>query len=428
MLAHAADPRHWQYMPSKSQNRPQRALEGVKVLDLSRVLAGPWSTQILADFGADVFKVERPGQGDDTRAWGPPFLKLPDGSDDPQESAYYLCANRNKRSAVIDIAEPQGAELVRQLAAKADILVENFKVGSLARKGLDYASIVAINPRIVYCSITGFGQTGPYAHRGGYDFVAQGMGGFMSVTGEEHGGPLRAGVAMADLSTGNFATISILMALRHAERTGAGQQIDISLLDTQIAMMANQGSSYLVSGAVPGRMGNRHPTVVPYTTFAVADGVLIIAIGNDAQFRAFCTEMGRPELSTDPRFALARDRTANRDAIEQIVADLVRGARRDDVIARLEACGVPVGPVNDLADVFADPFVAARRTVHHFQRDDGVEIPSVAYPGKLSATPADYRYQPPRAGEQTRELLHEWLGLDAAELAVLEAAGIVAQG
>jgi crotonobetainyl-CoA:carnitine CoA-transferase CaiB-like acyl-CoA transferase len=404
-----------------------RALEGIKVLDLSRVLAGPWSTQILADFGADVFKIEHPGRGDDTRGWGPPFLKLPDGLDDPQESAYYLCANRNKRSAAIDLARPEGAALVRRLAAEADVLVENFKPGGLSKYGLDYASLAALNPRLVYCSITGFGQTGPYRNRGGYDFVAQGMGGFMSVTGEAGGGPLRAGVAMADLSTGNYATISILVALRHAERSGEGQHIDISLLDTQIAMMANQGSNYLVGGIVPGRLGNRHPTVVPYTTFAVADGVLIIAIGNDGQFRAFCAEMGKPELGTDPRFALARDRLINRDAIEGIVQELVRGEKRDALIARLEACGVPVGPVNTLEDVFNDPFVEARGTVHRFERADGVEIPTVAYPGKLSATPADYRYQPPRVGEQTRELLGDWLGLDEAELAALEASGAVVQ-
>lgn len=413
-------------MSNAAQSAP-RALEGVRVLDLSRVLAGPWSTQILADFGADVLKVEQPGKGDDTRGWGPPFLKLPDGSDDPQESAYYLCANRNKRSAAIDIATAQGAELIRKLASQAQVLVENFKVGGLAKYGLDYASISAINPRIVYCSITGFGQDGPYSKRGGYDFVAQGMGGFMSVTGEEGGRPLRAGVAMADLSTGNYATISILVALRHAERTGEGQHIDISLLDTQIAMMANQGSNYLVGGVVPGRMGNRHPTVVPYTTFAVADGELIIAIGNDRQFRAFCIEMGRADLATDPRFALARDRLIHRDAIEAIVADLVRHECRDALIARLEACGVPVGPVNTLEDVFNDPFVEARHTVHRFVREDGVAIPSVAYPGKLSATPADFRLHPPRVGEQTRELLGEWLGAGPDELNALEAQGIIAQ-
>ncbi|HCF24316.1 MULTISPECIES: CaiB/BaiF CoA-transferase family protein [unclassified Novosphingobium] len=414
-------------LQADSQAAP-RALEGVKVLDLSRVLAGPWSTQILADFGADVFKVEQPGKGDDTRGWGPPFLKLPDGSDDPRESAYYLCANRNKRSAAIDIAAPEGAELIRRLAAEADVLVENFKTGGLAKYGLDYASIRAINPAIVYCSITGFGQDGPYAARGGYDFLAQGMGGLMSVTGEADGPPLKVGVAMADLATGMYATVSILAALRHAERTGEGQQIDISLLDTQIAMLANQASSYLVGGVVPGRMGNRHPTVVPYTTFAVTDGTVIIAIGNDSQFRAFCEEMGVAELGSDPRFATASARVINRDAIEEIMRGLVRDQTRDGLIARLEAAGVPVGPVNTVEDVFADPFVEARHTVHRFTRADGVEIPSVAYPGKLSATPADYRYHPPKVGEQTRELLGEWLGLDKAALDALETRGVVKQG
>lgn len=407
---------------------PARALDGVKVLDLSRVLAGPWATQILADLGAEVFKVEQPGRGDDTRAWGPPFLKNPDGSDDANESAYYLCANRNKRSAAIDLANPQGAALIRRLAREADVLVENFKVGGLAKYGLDYASIAALNPRIVYCSITGFGQTGPYAGRGGYDFIAQGMGGLMSVTGEADGPALRVGVAMADLSTGNYAAISILAALRHAERTGEGQHIDLSLLDTQIAMMANLGSSYLVGGKVPARMGNRHPTVVPYTTFAVSDGTVIIAIGNDLQFRAFCREMGEPQLAEDPRFVRARDRVVNRDAIEAEVQRLVRGETAAALTERLVAAGVPVGPVNTLADVFADPFVDARGTVHHFRRDDGVAIPSVAYPAKLSATPADFRQAPPRVGEHSRELIAEWLGSDDQELDALEAAGAVVQG
>ncbi len=404
-----------------------RALEGVKVLDLSRVLAGPWATQMLADFGADVIKVELPGKGDDTRGWGPPFLKLPDGSDDPQESAYYLCCNRNKRSIAIDMTKPEGQALIRKLAAEADIVVENFKVGGLKKYGLDYESLKAINPRLIYCSITGFGQTGPYADRPGYDFVAQGMGGFMSITGEEGGGPLRAGVAMADLSTGNMATISILMALRHAERTGEGQQIDVSLLDTQIAMLANQGSTYLVDGTVPGRLGNRHPTVVPYTTFPCADGVLIIAIGNDGQFRAFCNEMGRPELAEDPRFKLSRDRLINREEIEQIVRDIASTELRDALIERLVAVGVPAGPVNSIKDIFTDPFIEARQTVHRFVRDDGVEIPTVAFPGKLSATPADYRYQPPKVGEQTREVLGDWLALGGDELAALEECGAVRQ-
>jgi crotonobetainyl-CoA:carnitine CoA-transferase CaiB-like acyl-CoA transferase len=402
-------------------------LAGIRVLDLSRVLAGPWSTQILADFGADVLKVEVPGKGDDTRAWGPPYLKGADGEDDHGESAYYLSCNRNKRSAAINLADPAGAALIRELAAKADIVVENFKVGGLAKYGLDYAGLAALNPRLVYCSITGFGQTGPYANRGGYDFVAQGMGGFMSITGEEHGEPLRAGVAMADLSTGMYATVSILAALRHAERTGVGQQIDISLLDTQIAMLANQAMNWLVGGVVPGRLGNRHPTVVPYKTFDVADGTIIIAVGNDGQFRQLCKELDVPELGTDSRFVTSRARLINRDAIEAIVQDLVKGLEGHALIDRLAACGVPCGPVNSIKQVFEDPFVEARGTVHHFVRDDGVEIPSVAFPGKLSKTPADYRRQPPRVGEHSREILSEWLDLDAARLDALERQGTIAQ-
>ncbi|MCB2064306.1 MAG: CoA transferase [Novosphingobium sp.] len=410
-----------------SEGKVPRALEGIKVLDLSRVLAGPWSTQILADFGADVLKVELPGKGDDTRGWGPPFLTLPDGSEDPQESAYYVCANRNKRSAAIDIAKPEGARLVRRLAAEADILVENFKVGGLAKYGLDYASVAAINPRLVYCSITGFGQSGPYADRGGYDFVAQGMGGFMSITGEEHGGPLRAGVAMADLSTGMYATVSIMMALRHAERTGEGQQIDVSLLDTQIAMLANQASNWLVGGINPGRLGNRHPTVVPYKTFEVADGIMIIAVGNDGQFRALCAELGVPELADDERFRTGRSRLINRDAIEAKVQELVRPFESGELIDRLVARGIPAGPVNTIADVFADPFVEHRKTVHRFTREDGVDIPTVAYPGKLSATPADYRYRPPQVGEHSREVLADWLSCDENELARLEEHEVIRQ-
>jgi crotonobetainyl-CoA:carnitine CoA-transferase CaiB-like acyl-CoA transferase len=404
-----------------------RTLDGVKVLDLSRVLAGPWSTQILADLGAEVIKIELPGNGDDTRAWGPPYLTGADGEPEIGESAYYLSCNRNKRSAAINLADPAGAEIIRKLAAEADILVENFKVGGLKKYGLDYASISAINPRLVYCSITGFGQTGPYVDRGGYDFVAQGMGGFMSITGEEDGPSLRAGVAMCDLSTGMFATVSMLAALRHAERTGEGQQIDVSLLDTQIAMLANQAMNYLVGGVVPGRLGNRHPTVVPYKTFEVADGVMIIAIGNDRQFRAFCEEMGEPRLADDPRFATSRARLTNRDAIEAIVQDLVRDHTRDSLMERFVAKGVPAGPVNSVKDIFEDPFVEARRTVHRFVREDGVEIPTVAYPGKLSRTPADYRHCPPRVGEHTREILKDWLTLDDDTLDTLAGSGAIAQ-
>ncbi len=385
------------------------ALAGIRVLDLSRVLAGPWSTQILADLGADVVKVEVPGRGDDTRAWGPPFLKDGHGEDEIGTSAYYLAANRNKRSIAVDFTDPEGVALLRRLAAEADIVVENFKVGGLVKYGLDWDSLRAVKPSLVYCSITGFGQTGPYASRGGYDFVAQGMGGFMAITGEEGGQPLRAGVAMADVTTGLYATISILAALRHAERTGEGQQIDISLLDTQIACLANQAMNWLVGGIDPGRLGNRHPTVVPYKTFDVADGTIIIAIGNDGQFRAFCKLMGVPHLADDPRFITASARLINRDAIEAEVQRLVAGEPGLPLIERLAAAGVPAGPVNSISQVFADPFVTARGTVHRFERADGARIPSVAYPGKLSATPATMRRPPPRVGEDRASILADWL-------------------
>jgi crotonobetainyl-CoA:carnitine CoA-transferase CaiB-like acyl-CoA transferase len=392
-----------------TENAPS-ALAGIRVLDLSRVLAGPWSTQILADLGADVVKVEAPGRGDDTRAWGPPFLKGPDGQDEIGTSAYYLAANRNKRSIAVDFADPAGAALLRELAAQADIVIENFKVGGLRKYGLDWESLRAVKPGLVYCSVTGFGQTGPYATRGGYDFVAQGMGGFMAITGEEGGQPLRAGVAMADVTTGLYATISILAALRHAERTGEGQHIDISLLDTQIACLANQAMNWLVGGVDPGRLGNRHPTVVPYKTFDVADGTIIIAIGNDGQFRAFCRLMGVAELAEDERFVTARARLINRDAIEAEVQRLVANEPGLPLIERLAAAGVPAGPVNKVSEVFADPFIAARNVVHDFVRRDGAHVPSVAFPGKLSATPATMRRPPPRVGEDEQSILADWLG------------------
>lgn len=402
-------------------------LSGIKVLDLSRVLAGPWSTQILADLGADVIKVELPGKGDDTRAWGPPFLLDANGEEELSESGYYLCCNRNKRSLAINITKPEGADIIRDLAQQADIVVENFKVGGLKKYGLDYESLSKLNPRLVYCSITGFGQTGPYTERGGYDFVAQGMGGFMSITGEEEGQPLRAGVAMADLSTGMYATVSILAALRHAEKTGEGQNIDVSLLETQIAMLANQSMNWLVGGIVPGRLGNRHPTVVPYKTFDVADGIMIIAVGNDSQFRALCKELGVPELSSDPRFINSRQRMINRDAIEGIVQDLVRSFTSHELIDRFEACGVPAGPVNNIQQIFEDPFIEARGTVHHFVREDGVKIPSVAYPAKLSKTPAEFKVPPPHVGQHSRNVLSDWLGTDNQKLDELQAQGIIEQ-
>jgi crotonobetainyl-CoA:carnitine CoA-transferase CaiB-like acyl-CoA transferase len=399
-----------------------RVLSGIKVLDLSRVLAGPWSTQILADFGADVVKVEAPGRGDDTRAWGSPIPALDPSQPVAGESAYYLSTNRNKRSLAIDLADPKGADLIRKLAAEADIVVENFKVGGLKRYGLDYQTLSAINPRLIYCSITGFGQDGPYADRPGYDFVAQAMGGMMSITGEADGPPIKTGVAVADLSTGLYATISILMALRHAEQTGQGQHIDCSLLDTQLAMLANQGSSYLVSGQSPSRMGNSHPTVVPYQVFDAADGPMVVAVGNDGQFKILCKVLGVPDLSTDPRFVTNVDRMANRDALEAILQDLIGQRQGAELITALTDAGAPAGPVNSVKQALDDPFVEARQAVHHFTRQDGYQIPTIAYPAKLSRTPAAYDRAPPRLGEHTDEVLRDWLGMDDRALAALDGA------
>lgn len=403
------------------------ALDGIKVLDLSRVLAGPWCTQILADFGADVIKIEAPGSGDDTRSWGPPYLTGPDDRDGEKgESAYYLSCNRNKRSVAVNLADPRGAALIRRLAAEADILVENFKLGGLAKYGLDYASLSAVNPRLVYTSITGFGQTGPYASRAGYDFVAQAMGGLMSITGEQDGPPLKVGVAITDLSTGMYAATSTLMALRHAERTGQGQHVDCSLLDTQISMLANQALTYLVGGYSPGRLGNAHPTVVPYRLFDTADGAIVIAVGNNGQFRALCGVLGMAGMADDPRYASNGERVINRDGLEAQITDLTRGWKSVALTDALLAAGVPAGPVNEVGEILSDPFAEARGTVHHFTRDDGTSVPSVAYPGKLSATPATFRRMPPRLGEHSRAVLNDWLALPAGELDALAAAGVIA--
>lgn len=401
-------------------------MAGVKVLDLSRVLAGPWCTQILADFGADVLKVESPGAGDDTRSWGPPNLPSDPGSDTQGLSAYFLSCNRNKRSVAIDFSKPEGAALIRKLAVEADVIVENFKFGGLKKYGLDYESVKAINPRAVYCSITGFGQTGPYADRPGYDFVAQAMGGMMSVTGEADGPPIKPGVAMADISTGMYACVSILMALRHAERTGEGQQIDISLLDTQIATLANQALSYLVSGKSPGRLGNAHPTVVPYRLFDTKDGQIVVAVGNNSQFAALCDVLGVPDLAIDPLYATNADRVVNRTTLEPMLQALLLKHSTAELMIAFPARNVPAGPVNSIADVFADPFVEARGTVHHFARADGVSVPSVAFPGKLSATPARFERVPPTVGQDSFETLSDWLGLDAAALQSLADGGVIA--
>jgi crotonobetainyl-CoA:carnitine CoA-transferase CaiB-like acyl-CoA transferase len=402
------------------------SLSGIRVLDLSRVLAGPWCTQTLADLGADVIKIERPNTGDDTRTWGPPFLKDAQGND-TQEAAYYLGTNRNKRSVTCDIAQAAGQALIRELAVHCDVFVENFKVGDMARYGLDYPSLKAINPRIVYCSITGFGQTGPYADRAGYDYAIQGMGGLMSVTGERddlQGGPQKVGVAVADLMTGMYATVGILAALRHAEKTGEGQQVDMALLDTQVAMLANLGANYLVSGKVPGRMGNAHQNIVPYQVFEVAPAVdgthlegateaardhIIIAVGNDSQFVKYCQVAGVPELGTNPLFALNRDRVKNRAQLVPLLEAVMRTRSKADWLAELEAAKVPCGAINNLAEVFADPQIEARDMVTQWQHPHQGDLRLVSSPIKLSATPvrsaASGGLPPPMLGQHTDEVL-----------------------
>jgi crotonobetainyl-CoA:carnitine CoA-transferase CaiB-like acyl-CoA transferase len=383
-----------------------QALAGVRVLDLTRVLAGPWCTQTLADLGADVIKVERPGSGDDTRGWGPPFLRDADGND-TAESAYYLCANRNKRSLTVDIATEDGQAVIRRLALHSDVLVENFKVGDMARHGLDAATLRAANPRLVYCSITGFGQQGPYAQRAGYDFAIQGLGGLMSVTGAADGEPQKVGVAVADLFTGMYATVAILAALRHRDATGEGQVVDMALLDAQVAMLANLGSHYLVDGDMPTRQGNAHANIVPYQVFAVADGHIIVAVGNDRQFARLCEVLDEPALASDERFVTNPGRVRHREALIPLLQEAFRMRERHTWLELLQASGIPCGPVNDLADVFADPQVQARGMVEHVTHPTAATIPLVASPLKLSATPVRYLKAPPLLGEHTKEILEE---------------------
>ena len=419
------------------------ALDGIRILDLSRVLAGPWCTQTLADLGADVVKVERPASpshpgGDDTRTWGPPFLRDRDGAD-TAEAAYYLGANRNKRSITCDIATPEGQALIRELAAKADVFVENYKVGDMARYGLDFDSLLAINPKLVYCSITGFGQTGPYKERAGYDYAMQGMGGLMSVTGERDdlpgGGPQKVGVAVADLFTGLYATVAIQAALRHAERTGCGQHIDMALLDTQVAMLANLGANYLVrgrdDGKVPGRAGNAHINIVPYQVFEVAPDAsgqpqhIILAVGNDRQFAKFCEVAGCPELATDERFARNQNRVRHRTALVPMLDAIFKTRTKADWLATLEAAKVPGGPINNLAEVFGDPQVRERGMVHRWQHPLADAVDLVASPIKLSATPVRNDLPPPLLGEHTEAVLADWLGASADRLSELRQRGIV---
>ena len=413
------------------------SLQGIRILDLSRVLAGPWCTQTLADLGADVIKIERPMKdgvgGDDTRSWGPPFLKDNAGVE-THEAAYYLGANRNKRSVTCDISKPEGQALIRELVTHCDVFVENFKVGDMARYGLDYAALKAIHPRLVYCSITGFGQDGPYAERAGYDYAIQGMGGLMSVTGERDdlgGGPQKVGVAVADLMTGMYATVGILAALRHAEKTGEGQQVDMALLDTQVAMLANLGANYLVSGNVPGRAGNAHQNIVPYQVFEVApliDGNkdhLILAVGNDSQFVKFCKAANLPELGTNPLFAKNRDRVTNRAQLVPVLEAVMRTRTKADWLAALEAAKVPCGAINNLAEVFADPQVTARAMVTPWLHPLQSDLRLVASPMKLSATPPRNDRAPPLLGQHTDEVLRDLLQMTGERLAGLKNAKVV---
>lgn len=402
------------------------ALSGIRVLDLSRVLAGPWASQTLGDLGAEVIKVEQPGRGDDTRAWGPPFWD--EAGSEQRLSAYYLCCNRNKKSVAIDIADPAGARLVQRLAQTADIVIENFKVGGLARYGLDYDVLRAVNPRLIYCSITGFGQTGPYANRGGYDFLVQGMSGLMSVTGQpegEPGGePMKTGLAISDLFTGLYATLSILAALHHRERSGEGQHIDCALLDTQVALLANQGMNWLVGGRVPERLGNSHPNIVPYRSFAARDGHVIVAVGNDRQFQALCVALEEPSLADDPRYRSNEVRLAHRDGLEARLAARIALLPADGLLERLTAAGVPCGPVNCIDQVFDDPQVRARGLVQTLDAAGG-RVPTLAFPARLSATPATYRNPPPQLGEHTEAVLRERLHLDDDELVALAQRGVL---
>ena len=399
-------------------------LAGVMVLDLSRVLAGPWATQALADLGAEVIKVERPGAGDDTRQWGPPFALQADGR--AGDAAYFFAANRGKRSVTVDIARPLGADLVRRLAAKADILVENFKVGGLKKYGLDYASLAALNPRLVYCSITGFGQTGPDAGRAGYDYMIQAVGGLMSITGEPGRPPVKVGVAVADLFAGLYASNAILAALLHARGTGVGQHIDIALFEAQAAMLANQASNWFVSGIVPGRLGATHPNLAPYQPLPTQDGALVVAVGNDSQFQALCLALKAPGLGSDSRFATNAGRVGHRDELTAALESRTAVWTTRALIAALEAAGVPCGPINTVEQVFAEPQAKARALVVEQARADLEEpVRTVASPMRLSKTPVSYDAPPPALGADTEPVLMEQLGLTQDEIAGLREAGVL---
>jgi crotonobetainyl-CoA:carnitine CoA-transferase CaiB-like acyl-CoA transferase len=387
------------------------SLTGLRVLDLSRILAGPSAAQLLGDLGADVVKVEKPGEGDDTRKWGPPFVEDANGMP-TTESAYYLCANRNKRSIEIDIASPEGQTLVLKLLEKTDVLIENYKVGGLEAYGLAYSQLKTRFPRLVYCSITGFGQTGPYAKRAGYDFLIQGMGGIMSLTGQPEGEPMKVGVGIADVMTGMYASVGILAALRHRDETGQGQHIDVSLLDTQVAWLINAGTSYLNSRENPVRLGNGHPNIVPYQVFPTADDPIIIAAGNDNQFRKLCEIANIEHIAIDPQYATNVARVMNREAVVQIVSDALKQQSRAHWLTECEKVGVPCGPVNNLEQVFNDPHIkhrGAEISMPHPLAGSGA-VSLIANPLKLSQTPVQYRHAPPTRNQHEAEILRDWLG------------------
>ena len=404
------------------------ALSHIRVLDLSRVLAGPWCGQILGDLGAEVIKVERPGSGDDTRHWGPPYIKDAEGNDS-REAAYFQSANRNKQSVTLDFTQPEGQRLVRELVVQCDVLLENFKVGGLAAYGLDYESLKAINPRLIYCSITGFGQTGPYAKRAGYDFMIQGLGGLMSLTGrpegEEGAGPMKVGVALTDILTGLYATVGVLAALNQREQSGIGQHIDVALLDVQVACLANQAMNYLTTGLSPRRLGNAHPNIVPYQDFPSADGNFILAVGNDGQFRKFCEVAGIAQFADDPRFASNKARVVHRAELIPLLRQATVFKTTAQWIELLEKAGVPCGPINDLQQVFADPQVQARGLRLDLPNALGSTTPQVASPLRLSETPVAYHSAPPLLGQHTDTLLRNLLGMSDAQVAQLREAGVI---
>jgi crotonobetainyl-CoA:carnitine CoA-transferase CaiB-like acyl-CoA transferase len=412
---------------TNATNRPG-ALMGLRVLDLSRVLAGPWASQTLGDLGAEVIKVERPGSGDDTRTWGPPFVK--DRTGQPtSDAAYFLCTNRNKKSIAVDLATPAGQSIIRDLAIQSDIFIENFKVGSLHQYGLDYDQLSAVNPRLIYCSITGFGQTGPYSQRAGYDFLIQGMGGLMSITGRPDGepgaGPMKVGVALTDILTGLYASTSILAALQARHQTGRGQHIDLALLDVGVACLANQSMNYLYSGDSPRSMGNAHPNTVPYQDFPTADGHMILAIGNDNQFARFCAAAGQPDLANDARYSTNNARLAHRAELIDYLQEITRRHKTNDWVELLETAGVPCGPINTIADVFADPQVNARGMQIRMNHPGAGQIPLVASPIHMSDTPVDYHQAPPTLGQHTREILQSHLNMSEETMNTLFEQGIL---